>query len=201
LQRLIEDVDEKPPANAQADIPAVLKNEKPAPVTGAGLPTIIPFKPVRKAWRLRFLIGLFVVLFAAGGAGFYWWKHAQSQLPAGISWGNGRLEADEIDIDTKFPGRIAELRVDIGDMVTAGQVVARMDTRDLQESLKKSEAQVKQAQRAIEEANANLEHGRIQYRIANIGEVLSAGGKVFTMLDISYVYMDIYLRRGGLSPR
>ena len=35
--------------------------------------------------------------------------------------------------------------------------------------------------------------GRIQYRIANLGEVLPAGGKVFTMLDTSYVYMDIYL--------
>ena len=35
--------------------------------------------------------------------------------------------------------------------------------------------------------------GRIQYRIANIGEVLPAGGKVFTMLDTGYVYMDIYL--------
>ena len=35
--------------------------------------------------------------------------------------------------------------------------------------------------------------GRIQYRVANVGEVLPAGGKVFTMLDISYVYMDMYL--------
>jgi HlyD family secretion protein len=35
--------------------------------------------------------------------------------------------------------------------------------------------------------------GRIQYRVANVGEVLAAGGKVFTMLDTSYVYMDIYL--------
>jgi HlyD family secretion protein len=35
--------------------------------------------------------------------------------------------------------------------------------------------------------------GRIQYRIANVGEVLPAGGKVFTMLDLAYVYMDIYL--------
>ena len=35
--------------------------------------------------------------------------------------------------------------------------------------------------------------GRIQYRIANIGEVLPAGGRVFTMLDIAYVYMDVYL--------
>ena len=29
--------------------------------------------------------------------------------------------------------------------------------------------------------------------IANVGEVLPAGGRVFTMLDILYVYMDIYL--------
>jgi HlyD family secretion protein len=35
--------------------------------------------------------------------------------------------------------------------------------------------------------------GRIQYRIANVGEVLPAGGHVFAMLDTSYVYMDIYL--------
>jgi HlyD family secretion protein len=35
--------------------------------------------------------------------------------------------------------------------------------------------------------------GRIEYRIANVGEVLGAGGKVFTMLDTAYVYMDIYL--------
>jgi hypothetical protein len=30
-------------------------------------------------------------------------------------------------------------------------------------------------------------------RIANVGEVLPAGGKVFTLLDVGYVYMDIYL--------
>ena len=35
--------------------------------------------------------------------------------------------------------------------------------------------------------------GRIQYRIANLGEVLPAGGHVFAMLDTSDVYMDIYL--------
>ena len=35
--------------------------------------------------------------------------------------------------------------------------------------------------------------GPIEYRVANVGEVLAAGGKVFTMLDASYVYMDIYL--------
>lgn len=265
-----EDVEEKLPLSAPI---GEEKSLHPVSAT-ANLPVPVTLTPIRGKRRLRFWIGLVVVLLAAGGGGFYWWKHSQSQLPPGISWGNGRLEADEIDIDTKFPGRIAELHADIGDMVTAGQVVARMDTKDIQESLKKAQAQVKQAQRAIDEANANLEQqrtqqtlaaqeldrtqsllkngyatkelfdqrkqamdaataglraatervaqaeraleasqhdvglytvniadndlvaprdGRIQYRIANIGEVLPAGGKVFTMLDISYVYMDIYL--------
>lgn len=223
--------------------------------------------------RLR-LVLIAAVVIGAAAAGVYWWQHSQSQLPAGIVWSNGRIEADAIDIDTKFAGRISELLVDEGDMVKAGQVVARMDTRDLEASLKKAEAQVRLAQKAIDEAKANIvqqssqvllakqqmdratylvqqgfqtkevldqrqqqldgaeaalraaqareieaQHafeasthdvelykvniadntlvvprdGRIQYRIANIGEVLPAGGKIFTMLDISYVYMDIYL--------
>jgi multidrug efflux pump subunit AcrA (membrane-fusion protein) len=71
-------------------------------------------------------------------------------------YGNGRLEADAIDIDTKFAGRIAKLLVDEGDIVMAGQVVATMDIRDLEASLKKSQALVSQVERALEEARAKL---------------------------------------------
>lgn len=67
---------------------------------------------------------------------------------------------------------------------------------------------VAQAQHAFEAATHDVElyqvniddnslvapkDGPIEYRVANVGEVLPAGGKVFTMLDASYVYMDIYL--------
>jgi hypothetical protein len=44
------------------------------------------------------------------------------QLPPGIAYSNGRLEADALDVDTKFAGRIAKLFVDEGDIVTAGQI-------------------------------------------------------------------------------
>ena len=242
--------------------------------TDAGLPTLVAQKRARvRKWRLWAILALAVLVDGAGGS-YYWWQHVHAQLPAGIALGNGRLEADEIDIDTKFAGRIAEMLADEGDMIKAGQVVARMDTQDLAASLKKAEAQVQGARRAVDEATANVaqltsqallaqqemdravalvvkgfetkevvdqrqqqldsananlraaqarvieaQHaleasthdvelytvniadntlvaprdGRIQYRVANIGEVLAAGGKVLTMLDISYVYMDIYL--------
>ena len=67
---------------------------------------------------------------------------SHDELPRGIVSSNGRIEADEIDIATKFAGRVAELRVEEGDMVSAGEVVARMDTRDLEASLKRAEAHV-----------------------------------------------------------
>jgi HlyD family secretion protein len=75
-------------------------------------------------------------------------------------------------------------------------------------ALKAAQARVTEAQHALEASTHDVElytvniadntlvapkDGRIQYRIANVGEVLPAGGKVFTMLDISYVYMDVYL--------
>ena len=45
-------------------------------------------------------------------------------MPEGIVKTNGRLEATEVDVAAKYPGRLATLTVDEGDEVTAGQVVA-----------------------------------------------------------------------------
>ena len=68
-----------------------------------------------------------------GGAGYYYWQHLNSNtLPPGFARGNGRIEAVEIDIATKTPGRIREILVNEGDFVAAGQVLARMDTEQLQ---------------------------------------------------------------------
>jgi HlyD family secretion protein len=105
-----------------------------------------PKKTAKKNWWLR--IAVAVAVLAGGGGGYYWWQHVRSQLPPGIAYGNGRLEADAINIDTKYAGRIAELFADEGDFVKGGHVVARMDTQDLAASLKKAQAQVKQAARS-----------------------------------------------------
>jgi HlyD family secretion protein len=246
-----------------------------APAPTANLPAVVAPVPAphRKGrWPQRAALALALLCAAVGG--ICWWLHSGPALPPGIFSGNGRLEADEVGIDTKFAGRIATLFADQGDVVKAGQVLALMDTRDLQASLKKDQALVSQAEKVLEEARANLvqqqtqvkftqqeldrssalvrkgfvtvetldqqtqqrnaavaaenaatqrvaaaEHaleaathaveldrvnivdnalvapkqGPIEYRVANVGEVLPAGGKVFTMLDASYVYMDIYL--------
>src|SRR5262245_12377583 len=78
------------------------------------------------AWRKWLLVPL---VLAAGVAGYFGWKSLQpAKLPDGFASSNGRIEATEVDIAAKLPGRLRELLVDEGDFVTAGQVLARMDT-------------------------------------------------------------------------
>jgi HlyD family secretion protein len=107
------------------------------------------------------LAAALVLLILAGG-GYGWWKAHRPLLPPGFASGNGRLEANVIDIDTKFAGRIARLLVEEGDMVRAGQVVAMMDTRDLEAQLGQTEAQIRQAQKGVEEAERTFAQQQAQ---------------------------------------
>ncbi len=250
-----------------------------APVPGSPPPLrLVPDASIAPRRRRRIAIAATAAVILAAAAGSaYWWTHRAPAIPAGIAWSNGRIEADEIDIETKFAGRIAEVFADDGDKVAAGQMVARIDTRDLEASMERDQSTALQAKKRLDEVRADIvqqqttvdlaqkrltrtqallksdyathalfdeqrqaldgaraalaadiakltqaeaaaaaaahqveldqvniadnrlvapKDGRIEFRISNIGEVLGAGGKIFTMLDLSYIYMDIYLPTG-----
>jgi len=94
-----------------------------------------------------------VVVVIAAVAAFYGWRLLKPQgLPEGFASSNGRIEATEIDVSAKIAGRIKEISVKEGDMVAAGQVLARMDTAVLQAQRREAEAQLKEAQDAVETA-------------------------------------------------
>lgn len=105
-----------------------------------------------------FVVALMAVLLAAGGFGY--WKSRQDRLPEGLSMGNGRLEATEVQIASKTPGRLAQVHVDEGDHVVKGQLLARMDTRTLEAQRNQAEAEVTRAREnlAATEANVQLRH-------------------------------------------
>lgn len=63
-------------------------------------------------------------------------------------------------IAAQIAGRIIELRVDVGDTVTKGQVIARIDEREAAQMVASNEAQIARAQADLSNANANLERTR-----------------------------------------
>lgn len=229
--------------------------------------------PTPKIARSTLILGA-LLLIAAGAS--VWWFYVRIPPLVGFASGNGRLEVQEIDVATKFQGRIAEVLVDEGDRVQVGQVVARMDMSSLNAQVREAEAQVLRARQgqvtakaliaqrrseallaerdlersralyvnanisakdydrarstmdtakaAITQAEAQLAEadaaiaatlaqkeriqvdlkdsaltasrsGRVQFRLAEPGEVLASGGKVLTLIDPADVYMTIFCRR------
>ncbi|HMR30784.1 MAG TPA: HlyD family efflux transporter periplasmic adaptor subunit [Geminicoccaceae bacterium] len=223
--------------------------------------------------KMRYIIVALLLAGAAAG-GWAWWQQRQDRLPPDIAAGNGRIEATEVQIATRYAGRVAEVLVREGDLVEAGQVLARMDTRELRASLARAEAEIAQAERNVAQARAAIAQrrselrlaeqelgratfllqkghgtkeiadqrrnardtaaagleaaeaylaatersvdaaeaaaevirtqiedgtltaprlGRIQYRLAEPGEVLAGGGRVLTLLDLTDVFMTIFL--------
>ena len=222
----------------------------------------------------RRVILIIVAVVVVGGGAVAWFVLHNPGLPPGFAGANGRLEAKQVDIATKYQGRIKDVLADEGDTVDAGQIVAKMDTEPLEAQLRSDEAKIKEAQdnrrtalaevaakqaefnysekqyrrskelvargavseqeadvdqahmemtraallgaqaqavrtqSAIDAATADAERvkaeiedsvlkapirGRVQNRLAEPGEVLPAGGKVLALVDLSDVYMYIFL--------
>lgn len=203
------------------------------------------------------------------------WRVFRNNVPEGFALSNGRLEAEEIDISTKYAGRVDDVLFQEGDFIDANEIVARMDTKTLQAQLRQAQAKVEQAKKerdqaiaikrlresecalaekefsrsiniykqdpgaiseekidrdqtrvqtakatcavaeaqlatseaiidaAIAEADrleVEVQDGilrvprrvRIQYRLAEPGEVLAAGGNIYTTIDLSDVYMTLF---------
>ena len=126
--------------------------------------------------RIVFLAALVAI------AGFFGWREWKarraSALPAGIVSGNGRIESVQVDVATKYGGRVANLLVKEGDLVQPGEVVAHIDTAEVEAQLASGTAEgeplVKQDLLAmpLREAREHFERAYLQQQL------LLCGGKV-----------------------
>lgn len=234
--------------------------------------------------RIRVVLACVAILAAIGAGGLHFLSAREIRLPPTIAAGNGRLEAARIGIASKVAGRVLELMVDEGDLVEAGQPLARLDTAGLEADLRKAEAEAQRANRGLAEIEAQIRDaeasarlaqqelaratalqkggnaaqslvdqrraarqsaeaalaaaqarlseteaarasaeasvarikvdlgdavlrapktGRIQYRLTEPGEVVAAGASVLTLLDVTDVYMSVFLptaQAGQVNP-
>ena len=97
-----------------------------------------------------------VVLLVAAASYMAWQWLRPASLPAGFASGNGRIEAVDVDIAAKLPGRIRDILANEGDFVREGQVLANMDTRILELQLRETQAVREQARIAIGTARSQV---------------------------------------------
>ncbi len=81
----------------------------------------------------------------------------------------GNIQAvTEAPILARAEGYVQRRYVDIGDRVTAGQLLAEIDAPDLDQQVRQAQAAVVQAQSDLERANAALEQGKANESIAQV---------------------------------
>ncbi len=111
---------------------------------------------MKSASNKKTLIKLALVAGVLILAWFGWSKLSTDAIDKGFISGNGRLEAVEVDVATKLPGRVEEILVSEGDFVTSGQVLARMQLDTLEAQSAEAEAGRRQAEHAATAAEAQV---------------------------------------------
>ncbi|MFP7674962.1 HlyD family secretion protein [Marivita sp. S0852] len=214
------------------------------------------------------------VIAVAGGVGYFYWQAQQNDGPLNFAEGNGRIEANLVDVATEITGRVLQVQVQEGDLVETGDILARIKTDTLEAQLARAEADVASAESQATQAEAMIDQrqadltfaekeltraqqlfdrgfgteeevdrrrserdvasaglaaaqaslaaaerqadaaraqsreittqiedaeieapvtGRVLYRLAEPGEVLASGARIVTLVDLSRIYMEIYL--------
>src|SRR6201991_2272428 len=81
---------------------------------------------------------------------------------------NATLEAfEEADLFAKVSGYLSDVRVDIGDHVKAGQLLAVIDDPELKQELAEAKAELESKRSALESARRQLDHNKAELALQN----------------------------------
>ncbi len=73
---------------------------------------------------------------------------------------SGNIELTEVDVSFKTAGKLVELKVDEGDNVKAGQLLARIDPRQVEQQRNRDEAGVMSAETQLMQLRTGIEYQR-----------------------------------------
>ena len=108
--------------------------------------------PVKRAFAMVLIMASLLV----AGIFAYDYLAGASVFPAGLVQTNGRLEGDKVIVASKVPGRIVTLLAREGDVVTAGQVMARLDDETARTRVAQARAAWAMVKARMESARSSL---------------------------------------------
>ena len=78
-------------------------------------------------------------------------------MPEGIYKTNGRIEATQVDVAAKYPGRLVDITVEEGSEVKAGQVVGRISSPEYEAQLRAAQSNLEKAKQTLAEAETLID--------------------------------------------
>ncbi|MDO5667173.1 MAG: HlyD family efflux transporter periplasmic adaptor subunit [Alcaligenaceae bacterium] len=98
--------------------------------------------------------GLLIAIVAA--AVYYLTSSGEDELGENFPSGNGRIEATEINLASKFAGRLSEVLVQEGEYIKAGQALATLESSSMQAQLSEAKARHQEVLQSVATAEAQV---------------------------------------------
>src|ERR1700730_2503790 len=117
---------------------------------------------------------------------------------------NATLEAfEETDLFAKVSGYLSDVRVDIGDHVKAGQVLAVIDVPEMKQELAEAEAQLESKNSSLESARSQVHHAKanlfLQAALAKDRDQLGGGRNFISSQTLDQVHANADIARADLG--
>ena len=117
---------------------------------------------------------------------------------------NATLAAfEEADLFAKVSGYLSDVRVDIGDHVKAGQVLAVIDVPELKQQLAEAEAQLESKKSSLESARSQVDHAKanlfLQTALAKDRDQLGEGRNFISSQTLDQVHANADIARADLG--
>jgi len=130
----------------------------------------------------RFLRPVILLLLVTASIVAIWsYRNRKEGYRGGNITTTGTMEAVQVTLGFKVAGKVAEVPVSEGDRVRAGQVLALLDSRDLDVAVSSATAAVESARAAAGEARAN--RVKADKDLARARDLLSEGAATRQQLD------------------
>src|SRR5882724_3048833 len=118
--------------------------------------------------------------------------------------GNATLEAfEDTDLFAKVSGYLSDVRVDIGDHVKAGQVLAVIDVPEMKQELAEAQAQLESKKSLLESARRQLDHHKadvaLQNALAKDREQLGQGRQFISDRTLDQVHANADIAKADLG--
>jgi len=107
--------------------------------------------------KKRRVVLILVLLAAAGGGAWYWFYGSRNGATDRILV-SGNLELTQVDLSFKTAGRMTELAVREGQFVKQGELIAKLDSAQLEQQLLRDQASVASAQSSLQQLQTSIEY-------------------------------------------
>jgi HlyD family secretion protein len=106
--------------------------------------------------KKRRVVLILLMLAAAAGGAWYW--YSGRMVASNAIEVSGNLELTQVDLSFKTPGRMIALAVREGDFVKKGDLIAKLDSVQLEQQLLRDQASVAGAQSSLQQLQTSIEY-------------------------------------------